>query len=450
MEVADGGRRCQTREARRRHWYIRAMSRARSWLVVLASVLVGIVGATSSARASSTPYRPPVDRPALGARAIRDCARSMPVCVHASSRVADAVVARTVERVARAYEALFLVQKHLAPLSDGALGGDARLDVYLRDDDREAGVRAHRDALALDLDRDAASGFLTIGATAAADDSCAVESEIARGLVELEALGLDVAETPAIVGGLAAYASSLAVACPTAIDAARAAHQADDAHPIDRDVGSAETLAWFLDTRRGGGNGALVPAVLSMATEHAFVLDGAEGPVFSNDPSVVEVLRRTLFDQGSSLDDELLAMHATRVTDLPAPPHPDWQIVASSLPRRLMIRAGVPVTGASFVRIDLDAPMSAADAIELDLKWDALGKMRFRVVKVGPLDAFLGAVAVADLDTQREVTVEVRGLERVKAVVLVAVNVGDREHPWQPDGPEALGNAYEVSIFHTQ
>jgi hypothetical protein len=216
---------------------------------------------------------------------------------------------------------------------------------------------------------------------------------------------------------------------------------------------SADGTAFFaavLDRQRGQGFGAIVPSLLSMATNHFGVLvpaaDDDLGPAhFRNEPSIFDVLAITMTDAGSSLD-ELLLDYAVARAVAPVPPAWEFDIKASSLPRRFAIRRPIEPTGTTFHRIDVDAPPKG-DAIEIDLAWEQGARFVWRLLRFGPSGARLDDVKVPILETARKVTVAARHLEGVKTLILVGVNVGDPKRPWRAEEPPSPARGYEMGVF---
>jgi hypothetical protein len=211
-----------------------------------------------------------------------------------------------------------------------------------------------------------------------------------------------------------------------------------------------QLLARTLDRQFGQGLAAIVPAVLSMATNHRGVIvpeaDDELGPVhFYNSTTVLDVLSLTLIDAGTTLDEVLLEVASERAVH-PIAPAFEWTIPASSLPRRLAIRRPIEPMGMTFAKIDLDV-VPKSDGIELDVAWDGGAKFVWRALKLDAAGRRVGEIPVPPLETTRKITIDVRRLAGVKSIVLVGVNVGDPIRAFHPDEPPSPGHGYELGIY---
>ena len=430
-------------------------------ICLVPGVLWGKPPPRSTAGAS---FGPTFDRPVLP---LRMCDTTMPVCVHADRAVSADDFRRLRHATARAYALIVETLRLPAPLPDGPSGGDPRLDVYLTRSAKSAGgtdssvpaassdpLRVGRDALDLIADRDAAPAFLLVDVNALREGDCALEAVLARGMVRASAMGLDAAETNAVVDGFARYLGSLVTGCREGQRARFDELQRAPFRSLVDGVAGPERLAAYLDTERGLGFGAIVPGLLSMSVQHRGVVIPVEdddlGPVhLHNDPSVFDVLSATLSDQGSSLDELLLDLAVSRAFE-PTAPALEWRIPVSTVHagsgRRLAVSRGIEPTGATFVRIDLDETVKEG-GIELDLKWEQGARFRFTVLKLDAQGRRVGEVTVAPLDREREVTVEVRKLEGVAGILLVGINGGDPIKTWHADDPGLPAHGYEIGVY---
>lgn len=385
---------------------------------------------------AGAPVGPVFDRPSLP---FRSCGPS--VCVHAATE------ALTPARRAfdDAWDLLVDTLRVTPPLLDGPAGGDPRLDVYvvrgLEDE-----IAIGREPLDRTLDRDGAPAFVLIREEVVLRGGCALTWNAARALARASAAGVDVAETPTMVDGFARRLADLA--CPVA----------PPMHELQRTPwkglttsgAGAALLARTLDLEYGHGYGAIGPAVLSMAINHRGVIvpqpDDELGPAhFHNHTTVFDVLTTTLTDAASSLDKVLLDVGAARATHA-VPPAWEWEIPASTLPRRFAIRRGIEPMGMTFVKIDVDAA-PPGDGIELDLAWDMGARFVWHVLKLDAEGKRVGEVPVPALDTERKITIDVRRLSGVRTLVLVGVNTGDPRSPFHPDEPPSHAHGYELGVF---
>jgi hypothetical protein len=216
------------------------------------------------------------------------------------------------------------------------------------------------------------------------------------------------------------------------------------------DADAVEYLARYLDEHRGQGFGAIVPALLSMAIEHRGVVvpavDDELGPAhFHDETSVFDVLGATMKDGGASLDELLLDVAVARGLEAHGPAL-EWDVLASSLPRRLAVRRPIDPTGTTYLRVVLDT-LPKGGGFDFDLEWEQGARFVWRVVKLDAAGKVVGEVRPPVLETARKFTLDVRALTGVKTVLLVGVQVGDPHKPWRPAEPLGYGHAYEVGIF---
>lgn len=409
------------------------------------SLLVRTTFAKPKTSDAGAPVGPVVARPEWP---LRSCDRDAPICVHARSTISPEILVHARVAMATAWGAVIDTLRMPRPLSDGALGGDARLDVYL--EDAHDPLVVGRDALDLLSDRDSASGFLVLDEKLARAGGCALASTAARGVARVSALGLDVAEGEMVVDGFARRLGEVVAPCPSLEDAGLAEIQARPWRGLLTTPFGAQLVARTLDVARGQGLGAIVPGVLSMAINHHGIVvpkeDDELGPAhFHDDPGTFEVLAASLSDAGSSLEALFLDVALARAT-AHIPPAWEWVVPASTLPRRFAVRRAIEPTGSTFVRIDVDkAP--ASDSIEMDLAWDGGSRFGWRVLKLDAQGKSLGEVPVPSLETQRKITIDVRHLANVRSILLCGVNLGDPIRPWRAVEPPSQPHGYELGIF---
>ncbi len=396
------------------------------------------------ATSAGAPFGPAVERPN---DPIRSC--GMAVCVHAPANTPPELVARARAAVVEAWGLTIDTLKIPRPLLDGARGGDPRLDVYLASSTKD-GLTIGRDPIDRLVDRDAAPAFVLLDESIVRRGGCALAFTAARAIVRASALGLDVAETENMVDGLARRVADVVAPCPALADPAVAEVQSKPWRSLSAHPAGYQLLARTLDRQFGQGLAAVVPAALSMATNHRGVIvpapDDDLGPVhFDNATTVLDVLSLTLIDAGTTLDEVLLEVASARAVD-PIAPEFEWSIPASSLPRRFAIRRGIEPMGMTFLKVDLDAEVKS-DGIEFDVAWDNGAKFLWRVLKIDAAGKRIGEVPVPPLETTRKITIDVRRLAGARSIVLVGVNVGDPIHPFHPDEPPTPAHGYEVGIY---
>jgi hypothetical protein len=434
---------------------------------------------------SGAPLTPWRSRPTTTARV---CSFEAPLCVH--GRPADGpLMASIVARAASSYLALIEQLGMPAALDDRELdpSGDGRLDLYLDDldglddlegrggpgDQEDRGARAQGDEprersmlgpsagftieqgpLAKLTGRDAAPGFARLDRGLLATGGCLAESTLVRALFRLDALALDVAEAPAMLEAASVAVAHRLAPCPTLEAPLIEARSARPGRALGDDAAHAYWLLEGLERTRGSERGELVPATLALATQAFGVQiplpDDDLGPAhFRDDPGMLDVLDATLQTRKESLADALLDLAADAIAAPADPAHRpalEWTVKASSLPRNLGVRSAVRATGATYVRVDLDA-RPADETLAFDVKWELHAQMHWRALKLAPDGHLLGAVTPGVLLRATEQTVEIRHLEGASAVVLVGIDAGDPDRPYRAADPPFLPHGYEVAIF---
>ena len=158
---------------------------------------------------------------------------------------------------------------------------------------------------------------------------------------------------------------------------------------------------------------------------------------WSRAPTGFDVLRASLqgtLGTDSTLDDVLERFAVDRATAAP-PVRVGWHIPWPAAARRFASPVPTSPTGASYVLVDLaGAPASAR--LRVEAAWEDFGRMRWAVIK---LDAEARAIAVVPvtslrLATRASMTVEL--LDGAARALVVGVNVGSTEHPFDPDQGE--------------
>lgn len=389
---------------------------------------------------AGAPFGPVVARPPFTQTS---CATTAPLCVHAGATVSATTLTATRELATSTWLDLEVLK-----LPRPLLELDGKVHLYLADVPEEDGLRVGRGRLDLLLDRDAAPAFVVLDEGHAAAGGCALRARVAEGLTLASAYAVDVGEAPFVLRGLARHAARLVSPCPAESEARLVRWQAQPWKAMD--VDGVEYMIRFLDERRGKGFGAIVPALLSMAIEHRGIvepaLDDDLGPAhFHDETSVFDVLSATMKDGGGSLDELLVDVAVARALEAVGPVL-EWDVLASSLPRRLAVRRPIEPTGTTYLRVKLDA-MPKGGGVDFDLEWEQGARFVWRAVKLDAAGKVVGEVRPPVLETARKFTLDVRALQGVASIVLVGVQSGDPHKPWRPAEPLGYGHAYEVGIF---
>lgn len=185
----------------------------------------------------------------------------------------------------------------------------------------------------------------------------------------------------------------------------------------------------WLDANFATYPGALVAGLWSLAPTHtapaAWRWEGA--------PTGFDVLRVSLknaLGTDSTLDDVLVRFAVHRALALP-PARVGWHVPYPAKARRLAAPTPVAPTGASYVLIDMaGAPASAK--LRIEAAWEDFGRMRWDVVKLDAQGNALADLPVTSLALGTSASMTVELLDGVDRVLVVGVNVGSTEHPFQP------------------
>ncbi len=191
----------------------------------------------------------------------------------------------------------------------------------------------------------------------------------------------------------------------------------------------ASTFFGWLDRSFGRQPGGIVEGLWALAPTRT-----ATGAAhWAGSPTGFDVLHVSLagaLGTDSDLDDVLLEFAVDRATMAP-PPRLAWHVPWPTQARRFASPEPVAPTGASYVWIDhAEAPPGAT--LRVEATWEDYGRMRWAVIKV---DAAGHAMAVVPISTQRLATsaaITVELLDGVDHLIVVGVDVGSTEHPFDP------------------
>lgn len=195
----------------------------------------------------------------------------------------------------------------------------------------------------------------------------------------------------------------------------------------------------WIDARFGASPGALVVGLWALAPTKTPNEALARGH-WTSRPTGFDVLRRSLADalwRGSTFDDVVASFGVARAT-MPAPvPRP---AVAFSIPwpataRRFASPKAVAPTGASYVLVDRKGAAAGA-RLRVQAEWEDYARMRWTVLKLNAAGVVLAEIPVRSLDRQTRAYMTVEALDEVDRVLIVGVNVGSTEHPFDPDQAE--------------
>jgi hypothetical protein len=295
-------------------------------------------------------------------------------------------------------------------------------------------------------------------------DGCTTEFTVAQGAAQATALGFDAAVEDGALSMVSTYLASLVASCgPLEIAAVDDFQQRPErsfmAMRADRPDG-AMLFPWFLDDTLGvGGPGHAMMGLIALASQRTL----AGSWEWKNEPDTFDVLRATMKDRGSSLENLLLDFAVARafvgsrsdtahLTDVErfgdaGRVRFEWSVPFSSLPRRLAPLAPIEPTGMTYLWLDLagESPTELTFAAD----WELPALFRWALVKVHRNGAQAARLDVAGVFGASHAEQTVVGLEGLAGVMVVGVNVGsiDRSHPFDPDEQPLMPHGYAVTLF---
>jgi hypothetical protein len=389
-------------------------------------VAAGALVATLDARAGGAllDYGSP---PTGAERWARACSQRHPICVHGGPGTAPEGVLAALSATERAWEtltgALALPAPDAGPdgawhlyLAEGIEEGVQVLPISL--DPRSRSDRAASLAL---VDRHTQPGCLLDLATARA---------VAGGSLLRAAPATDAGTARAQTQML----TRLATACAGPDDDVRAFQDQPERALFDpesplHDAGASTFFDW-LERNFSRQPGALVSGMWALAPTHT----APDAARWAGKPTGFDVLRSSLagaFGTDSDLDDVFVQFALAR-----AQMHPGarvaWRVPWPEHPRRLASPIPVSPTGAGYVVVDhAGAPRGAS--LRIEASWEDYGRMRWSVIK---LDAASHVIAVLPATSTRlatSVALTVELIDDVDRFIVVGVDVGSTEHPFDPN-----------------
>ena len=395
------------------------------------------------------PSRP---RPAPSAVPLAACSFTEAVCVHAPARVRPGAVLETLgaaEHAFRAYRAIGLP----LPLPP--------YDVYL-DPSLDAPLTL-ADLVDTSDGWDQASAF-TLLPPPEPGAGCAPAFTVAQGVAHAVALGFDAGAENGALSMASSYFASLVAGCPTleipAVDDFQRHPELSFVAGDPSRPDGALLFPWFLDDTLGiGGPGRAMMGLLALAVQRT--PPGAWD--YKNEPDIFDILRTTMRDRGSNLENLLLDFAVARafVGSRSDEGHlgdvrrfgdagrvrVEWAVPFTSLPRRLAPLAPVEAMGMTYVWVDLaGAPPGAELTFAAD--WELPSLFRWALVKVDKNGAESGRLDVAGVFGETHAERTLIGLDGLAGVMVVGVNIGsvDRSHPFDPDEQPLMPHGYAVTL----
>jgi hypothetical protein len=346
--------------------------------------------------------------------------------VHAAPRTPTPVLLETVAAADRAWDTL--TEALALPPPEGGL--DGTWHVYLVDG-VEAGstsLLAGRDPIAR-LDRGSSFALVDRTLPAGCPVELAVARAVVRGIVWTAAPATDEGSTRAQAQMLA----RLVTPCAAGEDDDRVFQEQPERTVVDPtseafDRGAARFFEW-LDASFAARPAALVTGMWALAP----TLTPASAWRWSGSPTGFDVLRVSLkgaLGTDSTLDDVLVRFAVHRGLATP-PARLAWHIPWPEKARRFASPVPVSPTGASFVLVDV-AGAPAGATLRVEATWEDFGRMRWDIVKVDAQGRELADVPVTSLPLATSTSMTVEPLDGVDRVLIVGVNVGSTEHPFDP------------------
>jgi hypothetical protein len=358
---------------------------------------------------------------------IRACSLRTPGCVHGSPGTTSRSVLDALAALDRAWSSI--TEALDLPPPDPSL--DGAWHVYLVDG-VEGGSTAQlteRDPLTR-LDRGASMGLVDRSVPA----GCAMDFAMARAVVR----GSIWATAPATDVGSARAESQMVARivapCASTEADARAFQDQPERTLVDPssptfDRGASMFFDW-LDSSFSARPAAMLAGTWALAPTRT----PARAWAWSGAPNGFDVLHVSLagaLSESSTFDDVLTRFAVHRALTLP-PAHLAWHVPWPSKARRFASPTPVSPTGASFVLVDL-AGAPAKASLRVEAEWEDFGRMRWDVVKLDATGRELADVAVTSLPLGTTASMTIETLDGVDRVLIVGVNIGSTEHPFDPN-----------------
>ena len=285
-----------------------------------------------------------------------------------------------------------------------------------------------RDPLAR-LDRATSFGMVE----RATPPGCALDVAVARAV----ARGSLLASAPATDEGSAVAGTEalarLAGTCATGDEEASTFQANPEITVVDAadpafERGASAFFDW-LDARFASEPGALVSALWALSP----TISPFGATKWAAKPTGFDVLRLSLKGAlwpDSTLDDVLVRFAVQRALAMP-PAHLAWDLPWPAAARRLASPRPTAPTGASLVLVHHDGAPPGAK-LRLIAQWEDYGRMRWVVLKLGPSAEPLAQIDVTSADRATRAAIDVEGLDGVDRLLVVGVNLGSIEYPFDP------------------
>ena len=403
-----------------------------SLAIALVLSVLTVLGVPGLARAAdgegpTIDFATPPDGAAAWAQA---CSLRHPVCVHAAPRTRPSLLVAALGASERAWDVLTGALTLAPPDADA----DGAWHVYLQDgvEGGSTALLAARDPVA-HFDR--ATSFALVDR--AVPVGCPLDFALARAVAQASLWRMAPATDAGSARAETQMLARLATPCyvgDVGVDEERMFEDEPERAVVDPasaafDRGAALFFEW-LDANFATYPGALVGGLWSLAPTKT----GAHAWRWSGTPTGFDVLRVSLknaLGTDSTLDDVLARFAVHRALATPAA-RVAWHVPWPAKARRFASPIPVTPTGASVVLIDV-AGAPAGAKLRVEAAWEDFGRMRWEIVKLDAQGRDLADIPVTSLPLGTSASMTLEPLDGVDRVVVVGVNVGSTEHPFQPN-----------------
>jgi hypothetical protein len=398
----------------------------------------------TAAEATSPPRGPVIEfagPPTGGSSWAQACSFRRPVCVRASPGTSPAFGLAALSAAERTWDVLEGALSLPPPETDL----DGTWPVYLVDEDVPGYGRAVLGACDPRARYDRCGSFALIDRTT--PPGCALDLALARAWTRASLFGGAPATDEASALAQGETLSHLAVPCADPWDD-RLEFQSHPertlADPSSEAFARGASLFYgWLDETFGREPGALLLGLWALAPTRT----PAGAWRWSATPNGYDVLRASLkgaLFTNSTIEDVFVEFAVDRAQAQP-PARVAWHIPWPGQARRLASPEPVSPTGASYLLIDhAGAPPSAK--LRVEAQWEDYGRMRWVVLKLDERGRATATMPVTSLDRATRASLTIEGLDGVDRLLVVGVDVGSTEHPFDPDQGEWEPHGWLVTL----
>lgn len=399
---------------------------------------------------------PEVARPALSQRPAAAlpvrCDLRAEVCVHGGS---DEVASALLQAASGALDT-YLGLRLPRPRLDAPLGGDGRLDVYVREG---APAAAFLDPGAASSGPDLGTGFVL---SPPLGRGCHDRQALATAVAQVILLGQDAALQPNTIAMLSRHLGRLAEPCDLLeledVDTAQRSPERSFIGEADAPSPAAFLFPWFLENKYGTNE----PGKLTMALAAISAQSTRAGPLV-DEPDIFDALRITQQRNQTSLADTLLefAIHRAFIGSRSDELHMldvarygalgrvrvEWNVSHGSLPRTLRPLRPIEPLGSTYLQVDLQgAPADGEVTYVID--WESPVGFSWAVLKLDETGAELGRKEILPVLGSTHVEGTIRDLKGASALLIVGVNEGEsrRDEPFDPGTLQESPKSFIITL----